>query len=129
MPSLKIRPKKISMHGRQEVRDYNGRTLFSVGKLSRIKTMSLRHNLGVCLGDSSDEVWLQTFILVPDLSAIPGLLAILLDARSPTHCSELLSANVAALLCGDGLHDDLPQRGSCNKRGGQSCRSTSLRRT
>jgi hypothetical protein len=56
MPSLKIRPKKLSMHGRQVVSDYNGRTLFSVGKVSRIKTMSLRHNLEVCIGDSSDEV-------------------------------------------------------------------------
>lgn len=57
MPSFKIRPKAMSMHGRQLCIDpRTGRTVFSVAKVSRIKTMSLRHNLEVCVGDSSEEV-------------------------------------------------------------------------
>lgn len=47
---------QISVHGRQEVRDFSGRVLFSVAKLSRIKTMSLRHNLEVNIGENKDEV-------------------------------------------------------------------------
>jgi hypothetical protein len=59
MPSFRIRPKAMSMHGRQLALDLaTNRTIFSVGKISRIKTMSLRHNLEVCLGDSGDEVCL-----------------------------------------------------------------------
>ena len=57
MPSFKIRPKAMSMHGRQLCIDpRTGQTVFSVAKVSRIKTMSLRHNLEVCVGDSSEEV-------------------------------------------------------------------------
>lgn len=57
VPSFKIRPKSMSMHGRQLCQDpRSGKTVFSVAKISRIKTMSLRHNLEVCIGDSSDEV-------------------------------------------------------------------------
>lgn len=57
VPSFKIRPKAMSIHGRQLCQDpTTGQTVFSVGKISRIKTMSLRHNLEVCIGDSSEEV-------------------------------------------------------------------------
>jgi hypothetical protein len=61
VPSFKIRPKALSMHGRQLCMDpYTGQTVFSVAKISRIKTMSLRHNLAVCIGDSDEEVRLKT---------------------------------------------------------------------
>lgn len=56
MPSFKIRPAKVSMHGRQLAIDHSGRTMFSVAKKSRIKTMSLRHNLEVSIGDDEEDV-------------------------------------------------------------------------
>jgi hypothetical protein len=44
----------MSMHGRQlAINQQSGDTIFSVAKMSRIKTMSLRHNLEVC--DSSGK--------------------------------------------------------------------------
>ena len=56
MPNLKIRPKAVSMHGRQQAIDHSGRVLFSIAKISRIKTMSLRHNLEICAGETGDMV-------------------------------------------------------------------------
>jgi hypothetical protein len=57
MPSFKIRPSKVSMHGRQLAMDpRNGQVMFSVCKRSRIKTMSLRHNLEVSIGDDEKDV-------------------------------------------------------------------------
>ena len=56
MPSFKIRPSKVSMHGRQLAMDHGGRCLFSVAKRSRIKTLSLRHNLEVSIGDDEKDV-------------------------------------------------------------------------
>jgi hypothetical protein len=57
MPSFKIRPKALSMHGRQLcIEHHTGKTVFSVAKISRLQTLSLRHNLEVCVGDSSEEV-------------------------------------------------------------------------
>ena len=57
MPSFKVRPKTVSMHGRQvAIYPPTGQTMFSMAKVSRIKTLSLRHNLEVCIGDNSDEV-------------------------------------------------------------------------
>lgn len=35
MPSLRVRPKKLSRHGRQYVQDVTGRTIFNIGKESR----------------------------------------------------------------------------------------------
>jgi hypothetical protein len=55
MPNFKIRPAAMSMHGRQYALDFNNRSIFSVAKRSRISSMSLRHNLEVSLGESTDE--------------------------------------------------------------------------
>ena len=57
MPSFKVRPSKLSMHGRQLAIDpHTGKCMFSVCKRSRIKTMSLRHNLEVSIGDDENDV-------------------------------------------------------------------------
>jgi hypothetical protein len=57
MPNFKIRPSKLSMHGRQLAIDPgSGNVIFSVCKRSRIKTMSLRHNLEVSKGDDEGDV-------------------------------------------------------------------------
>eukprot|EP00892_Ulva_mutabilis_P006997 jgi/Ulvmu1/466/UM001_0473.1 len=59
MPSFKVRPKAVSIHGRQvAVYPQTGQTMFSMAKVSRIKTLSLRHNLEVCIGDSDDEEYI-----------------------------------------------------------------------
>lgn len=63
VPSFKVRPKPVSMHGRQLALDCSGRTMFSVAKISRVSTMSIRHNLEVCAGDSSD----RTYIIEADM--------------------------------------------------------------
>eukprot|EP00882_Tetradesmus_deserticola_P012376 GHRQ01013116.1.p1 GENE.GHRQ01013116.1~~GHRQ01013116.1.p1 ORF type:complete len:196 (+),score=40.70 GHRQ01013116.1:63-590(+) len=48
MPSLRIRPKNMSRHGRQNVYDYSGqRHFFNIGKESKLKAMALRSNLAV----------------------------------------------------------------------------------
>ncbi|KAL4420755.1 hypothetical protein ABPG75_010411 [Micractinium tetrahymenae] len=58
MPSFKIRPKTLSRHGRQYVVDEQaGRVFFSVGNKSRLSTMSVRHNMEVCEGDSDKETY------------------------------------------------------------------------
>ncbi|KAK9818123.1 hypothetical protein WJX72_007473 [[Myrmecia] bisecta] len=63
MPSFKIRPKTLSRHGRQYIQDPQGRqTFFNIAKQSRFKTMSIRHNLEVCQGDTDKEeysIWLD----------------------------------------------------------------------
>ncbi|KAK9792454.1 hypothetical protein WJX73_002275 [Symbiochloris irregularis] len=56
MPPLKIRPKALSRHGKQYIQSPDGNhTFFTIGNVSRIKSMSIRHNLEVTQGDS-DEV-------------------------------------------------------------------------
>jgi hypothetical protein len=58
MPSFKIRPAKLSMHGRQlAINPHSGKVIFSVCKRSRIKTMSLRHNLEVSIGDDEGDCY------------------------------------------------------------------------
>lgn len=58
MPSFKVRPKQISRHGTQYVQDYQGRrTRFSISKQSRVKTMSVRHNLEVIEGDDGKPLY------------------------------------------------------------------------
>lgn len=57
MPTFKVRPKTMSIHGRQQaIYPQTGQTMFTMAKVSRIKTLSLRHNLEVCIGDNDDEV-------------------------------------------------------------------------
>lgn len=65
MPSLKIRPKGISRHGRQNVYDGSGqRHLFNIGKESKLKAMALRSNLAVRgPGDNKDVL----YRVLPDL--------------------------------------------------------------
>lgn len=48
------------MHGRQVAIDHTGRKVMSVAKISRLKTMSMRHNLGAFVGEDGDEVSHQT---------------------------------------------------------------------
>ncbi|KAL3697692.1 hypothetical protein R1sor_011768 [Riccia sorocarpa] len=58
MPSFRVRAAHMSLHGRQYIQDPQGNaTYFNVCKMSRLKTMSLRHNLKVCKGDSKDLVY------------------------------------------------------------------------
>ncbi|KAL2644511.1 hypothetical protein R1flu_012098 [Riccia fluitans] len=58
MPDFKVRAAHMSLHGRQYVQDPEGNvTYFNVSKMSRLKTMSLRHNLQVCKGDGKDLVY------------------------------------------------------------------------
>lgn len=65
MPDLKVRPKGFSVHGRQYILDASGeRTLFSVAKLSRFKSMSIRRNLAVFSGDQETE---PTYQILCDL--------------------------------------------------------------
>jgi hypothetical protein len=78
MPSFKIRPAAVSMHGRQFAMDFNNRSIFSVAKRSRISSMSLRHNLEVSLGDSKDK----DVRLVCALGVLPCLTVS--DEMSPT---------------------------------------------
>lgn len=58
MPSFKVRPKQVSRHGTQYVQDYQGRcTRFSISKQSRLKTMSVRHNLEVVEGEGGKALY------------------------------------------------------------------------
>jgi hypothetical protein len=56
MPCFKVRPKTMSMHGRQLVSDVQETTHFNIVKQSRLKSMSIRHNLVVCRGDTEEDV-------------------------------------------------------------------------
>jgi hypothetical protein len=48
MPDLKVRPKTLSLHGRQYIRDASGEITFcNVAKQSRLHSMSIRHNFAV----------------------------------------------------------------------------------
>lgn len=59
--SFKIRPKKLSRHGRQYVRwDNSEEPLFNMSNLSRLKTQSIRHMTAACREDSRDPVWTIT---------------------------------------------------------------------
>lgn len=50
-----VKPKTFSVHGRQYVMDPRGeRSYFNIAKQSRLKSMSIRHNLVVCRGDDED---------------------------------------------------------------------------
>eukprot|EP00898_Chlorokybus_atmophyticus_P004173 jgi/Chlat1/4757/Chrsp308S00820 len=58
MPSFKIRPKTFSYHGRQLIKDaYSDKVFFNIAKQSRLKSMSIRHNLEVCAGEGDDPVY------------------------------------------------------------------------
>ncbi|KXZ45208.1 hypothetical protein GPECTOR_57g498 [Gonium pectorale] len=58
MPALKIRPKTMSAHGRQYIQDASGQhTHCNVGKESRLKSMSVRHNLAVRRGRDKEVVY------------------------------------------------------------------------
>jgi hypothetical protein len=65
MPDLKVRPKAVSMHGRQRILDASGdTTICTVAKLSRLKSMSIRSNLAVFAGDEEHE---PTYNILVDL--------------------------------------------------------------
>lgn len=58
MPSFKVRPKHISRHGTQYIQDYGGHhTRFSISKQSRLKTMSVRHNMEVEEGEDGKAMY------------------------------------------------------------------------
>ena len=44
------------MHGRQYVKKQNDETVFNVGKIGKLSSMSLRDSFAVALGENSDEV-------------------------------------------------------------------------
>lgn len=59
--SFKIRPKKLSRHGRQYVRwDNSEEPLFNMSNVSRLKSQSIRHSTAACREDSRDPVWTIT---------------------------------------------------------------------
>eukprot|EP00755_Sulcionema_specki_P024767 Sspe_Gene.81880::Locus_53108_Transcript_1_1_Confidence_1.000_Length_1237::g.81880::m.81880 len=53
---FKIRPKKLSMHGRQYIKTRNDQIVMSVAKISKLKSMSFVPKFAVCRGDTSDEL-------------------------------------------------------------------------
>ncbi|CAN8063615.1 unnamed protein product [Agarophyton chilense] len=54
--TFKIRPKSLSRHGRQYIKQGN-ETLFNVGKMGKLKTMSVRDHFMVADKDGSDLVY------------------------------------------------------------------------
>lgn len=66
MPSFKVKPKTFSVHGRQYVMDPRGeQTFFNIAKQSRMKSMSIRHNLVVCRGEDEDT---DVYAILVDLA-------------------------------------------------------------
>ncbi len=55
---------RFAVHGRQRVKTVNDEVVMNVGKISRIKTGSLRHSFEVCAGDDKDE---RVYTVVGDL--------------------------------------------------------------
>lgn len=57
-PSFKIRPKKLSRHGRQYIKTgaKNGPTLFNVGKVGKLSSMSMRPQFAVGPEEDDDTV-------------------------------------------------------------------------
>jgi LURP-one-related len=54
IPSFRIRPKKLSRHGRQFIKEgRNGGTVFNVGKVGKLASMSMRPNFAV--GPAEDD--------------------------------------------------------------------------
>lgn len=58
LESFKIRPKSISRHGRQCIKRANNELIMNIGKVSKLKTMSLRDNFMVGRGESKDIEYL-----------------------------------------------------------------------
>jgi len=59
--SFKVRPKKLSRHGRQYVRyDNEEEPLFNMSNVSRLKSQSIRHSTAACRGDEREPVWTIT---------------------------------------------------------------------
>ena len=54
--SFKIRPKKLSRHGRQYIK-YGDDVIFNIGKMGKLKTMSIRDHFVIAKGDDSDLVY------------------------------------------------------------------------
>ncbi|KAG0628621.1 hypothetical protein M758_1G040300 [Ceratodon purpureus] len=66
MPDLKVRPKGLSIHGRQRILDASGEvTVCNIARLSRLKSKSIRHNLAVFAGDEEKE---PTYSILLDLA-------------------------------------------------------------
>jgi hypothetical protein len=65
VPSVKVRPKKLSRHGRQFVKAWDSNEiLFSVGKVGKLKSMSFRPNFAVFKGTVED---VPTYTLTADM--------------------------------------------------------------
>lgn len=57
VPGFKVKPKMASSHGRQFIQSWDNRTVYlSIAKESRLKNMSVRHNLEVCKGANGEKV-------------------------------------------------------------------------
>jgi len=63
LQSFKIRPKSLSRHGRQYIKRTNNETVMNIGKMGKLKTMSLRDHLFVGHGDSKDAA----YVIVADM--------------------------------------------------------------
>lgn len=63
LQSFKIRPKTMSRHGRQYIKRTNDEIIMNIGKMGKLKTMSLRDHFMVGRGDSTDAA----YIIVADM--------------------------------------------------------------
>ena len=52
---FKIRPKFMSMHGRQLVRRHDDTAVLNVAKMSKFRTLSIRENFAVSVGEDGLE--------------------------------------------------------------------------
>lgn len=63
LQSFKIRPKSLSRHGRQYIKTNNNETKMNIGKMGKLKSMSIRPHFVVCRGESKDVV----YVIVADM--------------------------------------------------------------
>lgn len=63
LQSFKIRPKTLSRHGRQYIKRTNNECIMNVGKMGKLKSMSLRDHFVVSRGEGKDVV----YIIVADM--------------------------------------------------------------
>ena len=63
MQSFKIRPKSLSRHGRQYIKRTNDQTVMNIGKMGKLKSMSLRDHFLVCRDGGKDVA----YVIVADM--------------------------------------------------------------
>ena len=63
MQSFKIRPKSLSRHGRQYIKRTNNDTVMNIGKMGKLKSMSLRPHFVVARGMGKEV----EYVIVADM--------------------------------------------------------------